>query len=321
MDSSWLKGLLSIFSETFKTIPKNPTLITWVAIAILVFNSLIYFVGLCFLRLLVNSFQSMAADPTNLDKIFSSLASIITYELIMALIISLSSLFVASSTIFASAMVIGGKPTTTVKGVFSRVIRSWKGPSVTWVYMTLFLLGYMCILFAIMYPFTLMFMSSLRVLSVTMYIFVGLGSVLGSYLLVDLSLGMVGSVVEQGIYGLEAIGKAARIAKGMKLHGFVVNLVFGLVGWGFMKCLALVGVRLPGAGQVVSPTGLAGLGWPTAGQIVVGLVVANCFCLLKMLWWVAYSVMFYEGMKRHGEEVVQLDEDVEYTKVPTRSMV
>ncbi|CAI0394091.1 unnamed protein product [Linum tenue] len=163
-------------------------------------------------------------------------------------------------------------------------------------------------------------MSSPRVSSAIMNIFVGLGSVLYSYLLVDLSLGMVGSVVEEEIRGLEAIGKATRIAKGMKLHGFVVNLLFGLVGWGMLKCSVWFGLRLPGVGQIVSPVGLASLGWPTTGQIVVGLVVANCLCLLKMLWWMAYSVIFYEGMNRHGgAEVVDFVEDEEYTEIPNHA--
>ncbi|CAI0427734.1 unnamed protein product [Linum tenue] len=322
MESSWLKGLLTISTETIKIIPKNPTLITQVTILILVFNSSIYFVSLGFLRLLINSFQSLAIDPTNIDRIGKSLASIIVYELIVAVIVSLSSLFVAASAILVSAMALGGKqPTTTVKGLFFRVIRAWKGPLVTWAYTTLFLLGFMCVLFLIAYPFTLVFLSSLRILSITMNMFAVLGSVLYSYLLVDLSLGMVGSVVEREICGLEVIGKAARIGKGMELHGFVVNLLFGLVGWGLLKCLVWVGFRLPGVGQMASPVGLAGLGWPTSGQIFLGLVVVNLFCLLKILWWMAYCVMFYEGMKRHGEEVVELVEDLDYTKVPSVNMV
>ncbi|CAN1228629.1 Cyclic nucleotide-gated ion channel 17 [Linum grandiflorum] len=97
----------------------------------------------------------------------------------------------------------------------------------------------------------------------------------------------------------------------MRLHGFVVNFLYGVLGWGLVKFMSLV------AGQSFVGMGLAGFGWPTTGQLFLGLVVSSYFCGIKMLGWMSYTIMFFEGMKRHGEEVLELVEDVDhYTKVP-----
>ncbi|CAN1165587.1 hypothetical protein LINPERPRIM_LOCUS33814 [Linum perenne] len=320
MEITWLKGLVSILAQTFKIFPKNPTFMTGITILILLFNSFISSIVLIFLKLITTSLEKITAQ-FDLNTFRSSLATIITYEIVIALILSLTSLFIATSTILASAITHGGKPIITVRTLFWRVIRSWKSPLLTWVYTTLFNIGYLCLVFVIAYLITLTLSLNPRMLSAVLFVLSLLGSILYLYIQVVLSLGLVVSVVEREIRGLEAIGKAAKIVKGMKLHGFVINLMFGVVGWVLFRCLVWAGFKMPAAGEVSTGMVLAGFGSPTAGQIVVGLVVLNGFCLIKMLWWMAYTVMFYEGMKRRGEEVVELVEEVEYTKVPIETMV
>lgn len=155
MEISWHKGLVSILAQTFKIFPKNPTFISWITILILIFNSFIYSIVLIFFKLLATSFEKLTVhfDLTNFH---STLATIITYELVLALILSLFSLFVASSTILATAVTHRGKPSViTVRVLFRKVIKYWKNPILTWIYTTLFSLGCLCLVFLISYLFTL----------------------------------------------------------------------------------------------------------------------------------------------------------------------
>ncbi|CAN0912345.1 hypothetical protein LINGRAHAP2_LOCUS27327 [Linum grandiflorum] len=110
MEISWLKGLLSILAQTFKIFPQNPTFISWLTILILVFNSFIYSIILVFLKLITTSLEKITVH-FDLNNFRTTLATIITYELVLALVLSLASLFVATSAILGSAIIHGGKPT------------------------------------------------------------------------------------------------------------------------------------------------------------------------------------------------------------------
>ncbi|CAN0911244.1 hypothetical protein LINGRAHAP2_LOCUS26726 [Linum grandiflorum] len=266
-----------------------------------------------------NSFQDMVTVDLDPNKIFKALATVFGCQLIIALFFSLWSFIIASTTILVSATTYrGNRPVPMITRLLKKVALSWKGPFITWIHATVFVVGYMCIVFAVMYPFTLVYSSDPQLLFKTSFGFALLGLMLYFYVDVVLGLGVVVAVVEQEICGFEAIGKAAKISKGMRLHGFVVNFLNGMLGWGLVKFMSLVvGFWFPSVGQTFVGMGLAGFGWPTTGQLFLGLVVSSYFCGIKMLGWMSYTIMFFEGMKRHGEEVLELVEDVDhYTKVP-----
>ncbi|CAN1223090.1 hypothetical protein LINGRAPRIM_LOCUS723 [Linum grandiflorum] len=267
MEISWLKGLLSILAQTFKIFPQNPTFISWLTILILVFNSFIYSIILVFLKLITTSLEKITVH-FDLNNFRTTLATIITYELVLALVLSLASLFVATSAILGSAIIHGGKPTIiTVRILISKVIRCWKSPLLTWIYTTLFSVGCLCLIFLIAYPLTLALSLHPRVLSAAMIVLGLLGSLLYLYVQVVLSLGLVVSVVEQGICGLEAIGKAAKLAQGMQIEGFVMNLMFGVVGWVLFRCLVWAGFSVAGGGTNVRWDGFGRLWKSISGPI------------------------------------------------------
>ncbi|XP_073156483.1 uncharacterized protein [Henckelia pumila] len=112
-------------------------------------------------------------------------------------------------------------------------------------------------------------------------------------------LAVVASVVEEGCLGKEALEKGEELAKGHRVHGFLLNVFFNLV----MLIPFLVY-------------------WLVYGDKVylalpyLGLVMVNMFSLVKMLVTVEYTLLYFESKKYHGQEIEAFG-DLQYTKVPS----
>lgn len=100
--------------------------------------------------------------------------------------------------------------------------------------------------------------------------------------------------------GVAAIGKAAEMMKGQRLDAFLLNLFlifvyfFVLVGWSVMM----------------------------GGGVIWGLFLVNFCCLVRVLTFVAYTVLYF-GAKElgFGEEVELQGSDVEYAKLGITPLV
>ncbi|XP_075489627.1 uncharacterized protein LOC142528459 [Primulina tabacum] len=114
-------------------------------------------------------------------------------------------------------------------------------------------------------------------------------------------LAMVVLIVEEGFFGKEALEKGEELAKGHRVHGFLLNIFFSLV------------VLIP----------FLGCWWIFGDKVVLDfpffeLVMVNIFSLVKMLATVEYTVLYFVSKKYHGEEIIQEDfRDLQYTKLPS----
>ncbi|GMN69396.1 hypothetical protein TIFTF001_038449 [Ficus carica] len=105
------------------------------------------------------------------------------------------------------------------------------------------------------------------------------------------------SVIEQEC-GLEALGKASKLVKGLKLKGFVLNLLFGGLSYASSRFMTMSNVN----GDL-------------RRTIVPLLVLISISCLIGAFSWISYTVLYFECKKTHGEEVEMQGFEVEYTKV------
>ncbi|XWS70903.1 hypothetical protein CRYUN_Cryun03dG0090000 [Craigia yunnanensis] len=101
-------------------------------------------------------------------------------------------------------------------------------------------------------------------------------------------------------YGIEALAKAAQIVNGMKLRGFILNLLLTIVSSIFFQYLRLIMLKQS-----------------EAIRIVIAVLVVSSIWMVRMFWYTAYTVLYYRCKKTHGEEVELQATDMEYTKIPT----
>ncbi|XP_055960667.1 uncharacterized protein LOC126668647 [Mercurialis annua] len=111
------------------------------------------------------------------------------------------------------------------------------------------------------------------------------------------------SILEE-ISGVEALGKAAKIVKGMKIHGFLQNLIF----------IVIIGALIRGI-WFIKPGQAEGI------EMIIGLLVINSTNLVRMVFLVMYTMFYLQCKKNHGEEVKILQDSVEYTNLLTTSLV
>lgn len=105
------------------------------------------------------------------------------------------------------------------------------------------------------------------------------------YLVVIWTLAIVVSVVEEGCYGMVAMGKASELAKGQRLKGYMLTLFFFLLN----LIIALVYLKISGSTIPSS-------------SIVYGLVLEILSPLVSIYQMVAYTVLYLHCKKQHGEE-------------------
>lgn len=114
------------------------------------------------------------------------------------------------------------------------------------------------------------------------------------------NLGFVVSVLEEKS-GSEAIGKAAKIIKGKRLHGFILNLVFMILT--LVIFLSDLTVKLA-----------------AANSVIIGFFVTVVLGLVNILRWMAYTILYYQCKKNHGEEV-ELPWSKGYSQVPIHPLL
>ncbi|EFH62041.1 hypothetical protein ARALYDRAFT_899310 [Arabidopsis lyrata subsp. lyrata] len=179
--------------------------------------------------------------------------------------------------------------------------KSWKGPLVTKFYIALFILGY-GFLYAIIFCPLLVFSSKLFFLVAKSVPLLILLEVYESYLAIVWNLSMVISILEE-TYGIKALRKAAKIAKGMKPKIFLLNLSFHLLTFGLGQILQLINWR-----RSFSVT------------LATGLVFVCLDFALRMFQLVTYTVVYFQCKSLQSKDVESLG-DVEYTKLSSNTVM
>ncbi|KAF3452851.1 hypothetical protein FNV43_RR03284 [Rhamnella rubrinervis] len=305
-----LLGFVEIVKETYKIFSNNGKLIPFITLLFLLLHSIIFLSNFFAIRpflkdLAVRLFSSLLAisSPTSTSSDFTKFFIVIKddagiiagLEFIFLFSTSLASLFFAAATIIASAATFGGKALY-LKDLLSKVWKSWKRAFVTVFYIALLDLGYS--IFALSFMIPIVLIMGIEYINLATYITVIVASIFYGYLSIVWNLAIVVSVLEEKC-GIESLGKAGRLVKGMKLEGFLLNLVFGIVYYSVFQFYRMINGNQS-----------------EAVIVIVALLYLDFLRLVKMFSTVAYTVLYCKCKKSHGEEI-ELQENFEYVKVPS----
>ncbi|XP_073047677.1 uncharacterized protein [Primulina eburnea] len=305
MDSYGVLSFLIILKEAIQLLPKNGKLMALVFL-LSVLLSLITYVAFAFsivglaeymasaAKSLVpdpSSFDpsdpsSFASDPSKLqnqiDHIKQFLLVFYAVEIAFIFIFLIISFATTMATILVAAASRVGN-SLSIKDLLSRIGRTWTKPFLTSIYVAMHAFGFFAIigLFAapvVIYPnvVTILIAVSFAIVALFFYL----------YFLVIWALAIVVSVVEDGCYGMVAMGKASELVKGQRLKGYMLTLPFFLLSL-IMSVICQVIYRVKGP----------------SNEVIYGLLIIVGFsCLLKILQVVAYTVFYFHCKKLHGEE-------------------
>ncbi|GFP95229.1 hypothetical protein PHJA_001667300 [Phtheirospermum japonicum] len=149
---------------------------------------------------------------------------------------------------------------------------------------------FLVVFIGVMYP---------NILTISTAIIIGAGIIVFQlYSSVVWALSHVVIVVEESCSPGEAREKAGDLVKGHHHKGFMLNV--------FINLLCLI---------------VFGLVWVLSYKVsinltVYGLFFINSLSIMKMLLFMAYTVLYFQCKKHHGEEIVVYG-NVEYTKLST----
>ncbi|KDP34246.1 hypothetical protein JCGZ_07817 [Jatropha curcas] len=314
MESLTFLGLIGILREALKIFTKNGKLMSSVALLNLFIQSFLFLANLysiwtvisdiVFEKYLLHLTSPGTPEFTNIfNHIRKDIKIILEIEIIYVILNSISFLLSATVTILAAAIIHREKEHLSLKELLLRTLKSWTRPLVTWLYVSLFALVYIFIFLAILFLGIKVSDHNPILLAVFGFVLASLASIFYIYLSVTWTLAIVVSVAEQ-IRGLEALGKAAQLVKGMKRQGFLLNLVFST-----FSLIITQGTKLISSSKSL------------VLAIILALVIINFAVLVRMYWLVAFTVFYFRCKKIHGE-TVGLEGIVcsdEYSKTPTGS--
>ncbi|CAN6821389.1 unnamed protein product [Brassica oleracea] len=312
-----LKEVVGMLNESRKLFLKNKKLMFSVSVFYLLLNGLLYlFNVLTITPEITNLTQDLNLLPTmdpsspeymaQLMKVFADFRLFVVSSDIfnaVSFIINLLSVLVI---VQASALTYKHE-NVKFKDFVVLILKSWKGPLVTSFYISLFSLGYCLFFVIILFPILLSSLSIASLFSLVAKVFVLLVLFLlfASYLAIVWYLSMVISVLEE-TYGIQALGEAAKIVKGMKPKLFLLNIFYGLLIFGLAQIVTLVSLVVDRSQSFVV-------------TLAIGLVlVVSAF--LGMFLLMTYTVAYFQCKSPHGQDVESL-RDVEYTTLPTTSLI
>ncbi|KAJ4957986.1 hypothetical protein NE237_025097 [Protea cynaroides] len=292
---SEVMGVVRILKQSLKLLLRNGSLAASTTLVTLLPNSLLFFCNIISIKLLVfdlftRSHLLHTSNPFALDlyELFEGIKEDIqvlsAVKLIFFFIYSLVTLFsilalLISSTVFHSSK--NFEP----KELLWSIGRTWSMPLITWVYITLMGVGYTLLLVGL--------------IGLLMLITDGLAGTIfacGVFAILSISLflhsavvwmsGLVIFVVKERCYGFETLQRSEEVMKGGTLHGLVLNLLSMVIGF-----VLLIAFQLLRVNQTV------------IALFIVGLVIVNVMCLMKIISLMAYMVFYYQCQKSNGEEL------------------
>lgn len=307
MESYTLFGFMAILGESLKNFLKHGKLMASITLLILSLRSLLFLANTFSIKPLLKDLITNATFLQLTTPGTSEFAKLVTavlqdlqvfagLEWIFIVTIYVTSLFCAATTVLASGVTHRGIDIS-IKELLLRVVKSWKRPFITWFYIALFELGYGFLTWATLIPLVLIFPDHVTFSAIIIFI---LAAVFLSYLAVVWNLAFVVSVLEEKC-GIDALGRAAELVKGLKLCGFFLNIVFGI-----LSLVLIPGFRLVNSKQL------------TTIRLSIVLLSVNCSWLIRMFALMAFTVFYYECKNNQGEKEIG---SLEYTKLSTAAQV
>ncbi|XVE63425.1 hypothetical protein DITRI_Ditri07aG0019600 [Diplodiscus trichospermus] len=246
--------LFTLLADTYKIYLRNGRLMAVIAVPIISLQTLFYVFN-CFPitpsmteLIMVHTYKLALAAPGTLGFINLSIGLqkeinifFVITQLIFLPFSVMGSFYFLAYTTNASALIHGGKKITK-EDVVSRTTRSFKRPLVTYFYITLFVLGFFSLCLITLVPFMRILGGDPFTPHVSAIVLSVPAAVFYNYLAVVWELALVISIVEEK-FGIEALGKAAQIVKGMKLQGFILNLLLTILSLILMLCFGLFNIH------------------------------------------------------------------------------
>lgn len=319
MDAYGVFSFWVILKEAFKLVPKNGKLFAFTALLSVLLSVIIY-VAFDFSILALAQLQDMlsgvksfllrpssfnTSDPSlstpsllqdEFDDMQRILAITFAVEIAFMLILLIIIFFTTIATILIAAVSYTGN-TLSIKNFFSRVARTWTKPFLTSIYVSIHSLGLLPIFVIFAVPVLIYPNIVTNLITIFLAIVVFLFYL---YLVVIWMLAIVVSVIEEGCYGMAAMGKASELVKGQRLKGYMLTFFFVLLN----LIIALVYIKISGY-KIPSDS------------LVYGLLFEILVSLVNIYQMVAYTVLYFHCKKQHGEEA-EIDIGVaKYTLLPT----
>ncbi|KAL1195916.1 hypothetical protein V5N11_008920 [Cardamine amara subsp. amara] len=302
-----VKEVAGILNESRKLFLKNKKLMFSVFIFPLLLQCLVYLFNILVIQpeltnLILEASLLPTADPSSpeyivhLMKLLADLRQFVSSSYIFLAVSSIITLLSVVAIVHASALTHKGE-NIKIKDFLVLTLKSWRGPLVTYFYIALFTFGYMFFFYIILFPiilFSTTTVVALIALAAEVLALLILFAVFQFYLAIVWYLSMVISTLEE-TYGIQALGKAAKIVKGMKPRLFLLNLCFSL-----LYC---------GLGAIM---GLTNSTSSFAVTLTVSLVLVTLIYAVSMFQLVTYTVAYFQCTGHQGKDVESL-KDVEYT--------
>ncbi|KAJ4953188.1 hypothetical protein NE237_030020 [Protea cynaroides] len=293
---SELSDIVGILREALKILLRSGRLIASTTLVTLIPNSLLFLSNIFAIKLLVfdlfsKSLLLRTTDPFAMDffQLFLCIKEDIQVlswvKLIFFLSYSLVTLFSLLALLFSSMAYHYGK-NFELKKFLLRIGSTWPMPLTTWVYITLMGVCYTLLLAGL--------------IGLLMVISDGLAaSVFACTVLAILSIslflhsavvwmsGLVISVAEESCYGIETLERAEELMEGgTALHGLALNLMSMVTA-----VVILIACQLITFNQTL------------VTLFIIGLVIINMVCLMKIFSFMAHMVFYYQCKKIHEDEL------------------
>ncbi|XP_019092072.1 PREDICTED: uncharacterized protein LOC104747711 [Camelina sativa] len=301
----------SILNESRKLFLKNKNLMFSVLVFPLLLNCLVYLFNAIAINpeitnLILESNLLPMTDPSSpefaihLMRYFADFRQFVSSLYIFIAVSSIINLLSVLVMVHASALT-HKDDSFKIKDFPVLTLKYWKGPLVTSFYIALFSLGYW-FLFYIIIVSLVIFSTKLDTVAAKVRALWILFAVFESYLAIVWNLSMVISILED-TYGIQALGKAAKIVKGMKPKLFLLNLFFGLLSFGLFQILRLID-------------------WSSSFPVILttGLVFVSSVFVVRMFQLVTYTVTYFQCNQGIDAEAESLG-DMEYTKLSSTTLV
>lgn len=305
-----LLGFVETSREVHRIFLKNGRLMALIAAVSTLLYSILYLANFLSLRPLVNDFLVklsllLMTSPTSTE--FANLSIGLLHDIrwlsgvewVFILAYFAASVLFSAATILASALSHAGQDNLVAgpRDVARATARCWKRLLVTYLYVSIFGLGCISLLLAILLP--LMLSSGPAITAITLC-----ASLLYAYPAVVWTLGTVVSALEEKS-GMEALGKAGQLVKGgLVLKGLCLSVAVTLLSFGVTQIQRLA------TGNVRSQY----------TYLLIGMVEVNGLWLVRMYELMAFTVLYYEGKRNHKEET-EMVLDMDYTKIPSLPLV
>ncbi|KAL5548955.1 hypothetical protein UlMin_004186 [Ulmus minor] len=308
-------GSFETLKEAYKIFSRNGKQVPFIALIYLCLGSIIFWSNVFSIKPLLTDYVTKLTDlmigsstPDTsgyTNPIFLMLDDFrifVGVEWIFTVLNSLTLLLFSVATILASAAMHNEKELD-LKSLLVKIVKTWRRTFVTLFYTTLLDSGYAFFVLALLLPLFLIFGPEFITMFPFSYLTFTLASVFQLYLSIVWTLAFVVSTLEEKS-GIEALGKAGQLVKGLKLKGFFLKFAFGLLCFVMFKLLMMM---------INKQT--------TSVSIAYVFVFFNMVSLIKMFSFIVFTVFYFECKKKNGQEVELQGGDVEfeYTKIPTNA--